>query len=96
MNRKAQFHSVLTEIRNALGAEATYREVLECAELVIRTLGEKSEVCEVIEDDDDLMELKPLYELFEEDPWKIFLSESSGFYIDDFESYQIKRNYLTV
>jgi hypothetical protein len=96
MNKKAQFHNVLTEIRNALGADATYREVLECAELVIRTLGEKSEVCDAMVNEEDLMELKPLYEIFEEDPWQIFFSESSGLCIDEFELYQIKRNYLTI
>ena len=88
MNKKEKFQSVVNEIRKALGSEASYQEILECAQLVTISLDHSQNDKSFFEETLKTMDEKPLYEIWEEDPWKIYFQESMGDFRNETESFQ--------
>ena len=76
MNKKVQFQNVVAGIIEGLHVETSCHENLECAQVVITTLGDESDNQYILKDKADTIDRKPLYEIFEEDSWHIYFKES--------------------
>ena len=73
---KNKFQSICNEIKRALGGQASYREILECAQFVMSVYTKDINELESLGKTPRTLDQKPLYEIWEEDPWTIYFKES--------------------
>ena len=90
MNKKTKFQNICQEIKNALGDQASYIEVLECAQLVMNIYDQDLKEKKHLEEPRKTLDQKSLYEIWEQDPWLIYFKESISdrFLEPDFAQFQ--------
>jgi hypothetical protein len=93
MNSTKRFHNICREIKRALGEKASYREILECAQLIISIYDRDGKEKEFLEEVPRTLDQKALYEIWEEEPWLIYFKESMREQFVDSEWNQIKAQY---
>ena len=93
MNKKIKFHNVCNEIKKALGKDTSYREILECSQLIINIFDQDEEGKDFFIEEPKTLDQKELYEIWEEEPWTIYFEESMNDQFIDFDWGQIRTQY---
>lgn len=75
MNTKTKFQKICAEIKQALGEQTSYREILECAQLIMTVYKKDTDDKDFLEEAQETMDQKPLFEIWEETPWTIYFKE---------------------
>lgn len=90
MNKTVKFQNIVAEIKQALGQSVPYREILECAQLILSTFeSEKTDEAILREGPASLDQIE-IHDIWEKDPWQIYWKEPICDH--DFESgFQIKQ-----
>ena len=75
MNTKTKFQKICAEIKQALGTKASYREILECAQLIMTVYKKDADGNDFLEEASETLDQKALFEIWEETPWAIYFKE---------------------